>query len=109
MRLSPLDPLLYSMQAGAALAHFLAGRYDDAALWAEKAIREQPNFVSALRISAASNALSGRLVEAQKAMDAAQQLEPEFRISNLKDRVPFRRPEDLARYEEGLRKAGLPE
>jgi hypothetical protein len=36
-------------------------------------------------------------------------LDPGFRISSIKDFLPFRRPEDLARYEDGLRKAGLPE
>ena len=30
-------------------------------------------------------------------------------ISNLTDVIPLRRPEDIARYGEGLRKAGLPE
>ncbi|MFX9228085.1 hypothetical protein ABTN63_18860, partial [Acinetobacter baumannii] len=29
MRLSPLDPSLYSMQTAMALAHFVAGRYDE--------------------------------------------------------------------------------
>jgi hypothetical protein len=33
-----------------------------------------------------------------------------LRVSNLKDTTPFNLPQDyLARYEEGLRKAGLPE
>jgi hypothetical protein len=36
-------------------------------------------------------------------------LDPGFRVSSVKDYLPFRRPEDLARYEDGLRKAGLPE
>jgi hypothetical protein len=53
--------------------------------------------------------LAGRLEQAQKAMERLRQFEPELRVSHLKDRLPLRRPEDLARYEEGLRKAGLPE
>jgi len=32
-----------------------------------------------------------------------------LRISNLKDVLPLRRPEDLAKFADGLRKAGLPE
>jgi TolB-like protein len=39
MRLSPLDPQLYMMQAATAFAHFFAGRYDEASSWAEKALR----------------------------------------------------------------------
>jgi hypothetical protein len=36
-------------------------------------------------------------------------LDPELRISNIADWLPLRQPQDIARYEEGLRKAGLPE
>jgi hypothetical protein len=35
--------------------------------------------------------------------------DPALRISGLKDRFPIRRLEDIARWEAGLRKAGLPE
>src|SRR6266536_2024851 len=107
MRLSPLDVRLYTMQSVTGLSHLLAGRYDEAASWVEIALRDQPNNVAAVRNSAASNALAGRFEEAQKAMTRLRQLDPARRISNLKDVAPFRRPEDLARYEEGLRKAGL--
>ena len=37
MRLNPLEPEIFRMQFGTAFAHFLAGRYDDASSWAEKA------------------------------------------------------------------------
>jgi hypothetical protein len=36
-------------------------------------------------------------------------LNPTLRVSNIKDWAPFRRPEDRAKLEDGLRKAGLPE
>ena len=62
-----------------------------------------------LRYAAASNALAGRMEEAQQAMARLRQIDPELRISNLKNLTPLRRPEDRARYEEGMRKAGLPE
>jgi hypothetical protein len=61
------------------------------------------------RIAAASHALAGRLEEAQQTMTRLRQLDPALRVSNLKDQIPLRRSDDLARYEEGLRKAGLPE
>jgi adenylate cyclase len=63
----------------------------------------------AIRTSAASHALAGQHEEAQKAIAHLRQAAPTFRISNLKDVLTVRRPEDFARYEEGLRKAGLPE
>jgi TolB-like protein/Tfp pilus assembly protein PilF len=45
MRLSPLDPEIYRMQAGTALAHLFAGRFDTASSWAEKASRDLPSFL----------------------------------------------------------------
>jgi hypothetical protein len=44
-----------------------------------------------------------------KAMARLRQLNPALRVSNLKDLVGPWRADDLARYEEGLRQAGLPE
>jgi tetratricopeptide (TPR) repeat protein len=109
MRLSPLDPQRSVMWAPIAFAHFCAGRYEEACLWATKSLQETPNFLSALRIAAAGNALTGRLVEAQEAVVCMQHIAPMLRVSNLKDWASFRRPEDLARLEDGLRKAGLPD
>ena len=110
MRLSPLDPRMPGMQAATAHAYLVLGHYDDASSWAGVALRNFGDFNVGLRISAMSNALAGRLEEAQKAVARLQQLDPALRVSNLRDALgPYRRPEDLAKYEEGLRKAGLPE
>ncbi len=100
---------MFGMHSGMAFAHFFAGRYDDAASWAEKALREQPDWVPALRTAAASFALAGNLEGAQRAMGRMRVLAPQIRVSNLKDLMPLRRSEDLTRFTEGLRKAGLPE
>jgi len=109
MRLSPLDPLIAGMQQGTAHAHFFAGRYDDASIWAEMALTDAPNLHPALRILAASNALVGREKEAKRVCTRLRQINPTLRVSNLRNLLGPYRPEDLARYEEGLRKAGLPE
>jgi TolB-like protein/Tfp pilus assembly protein PilF len=109
MRLSPLDPLMFLMQGVTALAHFVAGNYDEATEWAAKAAREQPNFLGAIRNVAASNALAGHLDEAKTALARVLRLDPEMRMSNLRDRVGPYRPEDLARFAKGMRLAGLPE
>ena len=97
------------MHGAAAYAHFLASRYDIASLCAEKAMRDNPTFLHSVCISAASNALAGRLEPAQKAVARALELNPDLRASNLSDLAPFRRAEDLAMFAMGLRKAGLPE
>jgi TolB-like protein len=109
MRLSPLDPFTFLASSVVGGGHFFAGRYDEASWWAEKGLRERPNWANAARIAAASNALAGRVDQAHKAMARLRQIDPALRVSDLRRMLPFRRPEDLARYEEGLRTAGLPE
>jgi tetratricopeptide (TPR) repeat protein len=109
MRLSPLDPELYRMQAGMAAAHLFLGRFDMASSWAEKAFRDLPSFLLVAAILAASHALVGRMAEAQRAMDHLRQLDPTLRLSNLTDWLPIHQPENLATLVDGLRRAGLPE
>jgi TolB-like protein len=109
MRLSPLDPEVYRMQAGMAAAHLFAGRFEAASSWAEKAFRDLPTFLMVVAIIAASHALAGRTDEARRAMDHLRQLDSTLRISSLEDWLPIRRPEDLATFADGLRRAGLPE
>jgi TolB-like protein/class 3 adenylate cyclase len=108
MRLSPFDPMLFLMQQGTAAGYFFTGRYDEAAAWSAKSIGENPNYSSAWRIAAASNAFLGQQEQAQKAIVRLRQIEPGVRIATIKYPIPLR-PSELARMEEGLRKAGLPE
>ena len=109
MRLSPLDPFVPGMRGATAFAHFFLGRYDEAASWAAMALQDNPDFQPGLRIAAASNAMAGRLEQAHKAMARLRQVNPALRVSMLKNLAPYRRAEDLSRFEEALRQAGLPE
>ena len=109
MRLSPLDPMSFRTLGAVAFAHFIAGRYDEASLWAEKALQERANYLPAIRDLAAANALAGRDSEARAAIESLRKIAPAMRVSTVKEWLPFRRPDDLARLEDGLRKAGLPE
>jgi len=108
MRLSPLDWERFGFLGSTAFAHLFGGRYDEASTWAEKAIRENPNFLPVCVIAAASNALTGRMKEAKTALERLRQIDPSLRVSNFKNSLFFRRPEDIAKLAEGLEKAGLP-
>ncbi len=92
-----------------AYAHFFAGRYEEALSWSEKAVRENPTWLSGIRLVAASYALCGQVAEAQKAITKMLEIDPSRRISNLKDLIGQHRSEGVSRLEEGLRKAGLPD
>ena len=82
---------------------------DEATALANSALHEQPNYPAANRILAASNAFAGHLSEAHEAMTRLRELDPSLRVSNLNEVFPLRRSDDLAKFAEGLRKAGLPD
>jgi adenylate cyclase len=110
MRLSPFDPHMYQWQTATALGCTCAGRYDEGAAWAGKALQDQPGHTGALRMAIVCRVMAGRLSEAQRLMARLRQVAPGLRVSNLSDVLPpFRRPEDRIRITEGLRKAGLQE
>lgn len=109
VRLSPLDQEMFRIQAGMSIAHFFAGRFDTASMWAEKALGNLPTLLLPVVLVAASHALSGRTSKAKQAIQRLHELDPTLRISNLKDWLPIQRPQDRARFADGLRRAGLPE
>jgi TolB-like protein/class 3 adenylate cyclase/Flp pilus assembly protein TadD len=108
LRLNPLDPRNYHAQTGLAVAHFVAGRNEDASSWATAAIRLQSKFVPAQFILAACHAMSGQVQEAREVCARAMQLDPNLNISGVKD-WPYRRPEDIEKFVQALRIAGMPE
>ena len=46
-RLSPRDPRGWFISAGVAATHFYEGRFDEAALWAQKGLIHNPRFAAA--------------------------------------------------------------
>jgi adenylate cyclase len=108
-RLSPVDPHMFTMYGAEALAHFVARRHEEAFASAENALRQNPFFSQGTRIAVASAVLLGRTEDAKKYFARLQVLDPQLRISNLGDRISFRRPDDYALLADGLRKAGVPD
>jgi hypothetical protein len=109
LRLSPLDPRIYSAQTGLAFTHFFAGRNEEASLWATTAVGQQPSFLGTRFILAASHAMTGRVEEARESCVRLMQLNPALRVSGIKTRGPFRRTEDVERLMQAFRIAGMPE
>jgi tetratricopeptide (TPR) repeat protein len=109
MRFSRLGPMMGEAQSATAHAHFFAGRYDEAVLWAAKTTLVSPHVPGDVRILAASNAFAGHPKRAKAAVARLLEIDPTRRICNLRDVLgPYRRAEDLAKYAEDLRRAGLP-
>jgi TolB-like protein/class 3 adenylate cyclase/Tfp pilus assembly protein PilF len=111
LRLSPLDSHRSSMFAAMATTYFMVGRYDEALVWIERGIRERGGVLFSTVLVTASAALAGNLARAQETLEKLRGDYPNTTISalSLPGGFPFRRPQDIARLAEGLRKAGLPE
>jgi TolB-like protein len=108
-RLSPRDPRGWFTLAGMAVAHYLEDRFDEAAVWARKALIQKPRFAIALRTLAASLARQGQIDEAAAVMREILAIEPGLTLTTHRARTMFMDERCWSRYEQGLRDAGLPE
>jgi len=107
IRLSPLDPETAMFIGGIAVAHYVRGRYPEAARCAEELVRLRPGFHGAQRLRCASLAQIGRVEEARSLLTALRREHPELTIGWIRTSVPYRAPELMERFLEGMRKAGL--
>ena len=107
--LGPYDRLVFKIHAARAYAYFFSGRYDAATAAASEALSDRPNYVTAMRVGAASRALGGRLIEGRQLMTRMRQLDPGLRVCTVGDRLPFQRGKDSAKWAGALQRAGLPD
>jgi adenylate cyclase len=107
-RRSPLDPLAFVWHA-ISFAHFAAGRYEEASVWADRTVREAPEFPGGLRHRASICGLLGQPEQGHKYVRRLLGVNPDVTLSSLR---PFyqqiMRPADAEASLDGLRKAGLP-
>ncbi len=109
IRLNPLDPRVFLTQSAMAFAHFIAGRDDQAADWAATALRVKPNWLPALRVAVAANAMRGKTETADRALKLYLQIDPEVNIAKICEFYPLRRDADRQRLILAMRTAGMPE
>jgi TolB-like protein len=107
--LNPLDPRVFLTQSAMAFAHFIGGRDDDAADWAAMALRVKPNWLPALRVMIAANAMRGRADEADQALRSYLRIDPKISTAKMCEFYPLRRDTDRQRLILGMRRAGIPE
>jgi tetratricopeptide (TPR) repeat protein len=109
IQLSPSDPHLFFFQSAIIMPHLLRGAYHDAAAAGRKAIELNPWFSSAFKGHLAALGHLGCDQEAAGVLSRLLKLEPAFTVRDAIRRSPIGSPEDIERYAEGLRRAGLPE
>jgi len=108
IRLNPRDISIFFRYSGLALAHFVAGRYSEAVKWARKCIHRKPIWRLGHAVLVSSLAQLDLLEEAKAAVDSYLENIPNDTISELRQ-LPFKNYHDANRFENSLRKAGLPD
>src|SRR5262245_12853529 len=83
LRISPNDRLAYVPQHILALAHFLRGRYEEAANHARRAVQSNPPFSVSHCVLAAALAKLGRREDAKAVAKEVLALEPSFSSSGI--------------------------
>ncbi len=109
MRLSPLDTAMWVLYSVLAIAHMQEQRYEDAASWARKSIRQHRYNLPAYHVLAASCTQRDRLDEAKETIQQLLELDPELTITRLQEIYPVANYRNLGSFLDGLRRAGLPE
>jgi adenylate cyclase len=102
-RLSPHDPWMHEFLFNLGAAHFLAGRYEEAVVFANQSLQRKSDQPGVYRLLAASYGHLERSEEARAALDALLRLVPDLSAAHLRRFLP---PLVVERYVEGLRKAG---
>ena len=81
MQLSPVAPDNYACAGHIGLAHFLSGRFEDAATWSRRSIHLNEHFFYSHLHLALSLAHLGRLQEAKRELALAMSIWPDFQLA----------------------------
>jgi adenylate cyclase len=108
VRLAPQDAYRFWHEAVLGQAHYINGNYDEAAVWARRAVGRNRAMAFSLRLLTASLVALGKTDEAIITGRHLLQLLPGFRMSHYARLCPFR-GKTLTVWLERLRQGGLPE
>jgi len=105
MRLNPRYPFFYLWTLGH--AYFLTERRQEALAAFGKIVQQNPNFVPAYAYRAIVLSELGRALEAREAWEEASRISPGASLSNLRERLPYKRPADLNRVLAAAHRAAM--
>jgi adenylate cyclase len=105
VRLNPHHSFLYFIIRGQ--TYFTLGQYDRAIEALKQSVERNPSSQRARMWLAASYALAGRIEDAEWEADELLTIAPDFSVTRVGEAVPYRNPTHLARFLDGLKKAGL--
>ena len=105
-----LDPLCPDMWLHfQAQATYQLGRYPEAVGLLKRRILRSPETDASRALLAACYGQMGLIEEARDAWRELMRVNPDYSVEQRRKVLPYKSPDDFARFVEGLRKAGLPE
>ncbi len=107
LRLSPFDPMRHNVYVGLGLACFVAGNYDDALAWIDRALLEAPEILWVHRLVAACAAMAGDLERARGSVRVIEGYSPGLRVDDIVAAIPHQKADVRERYREALTRAGF--
>lgn len=109
IRLSPFDPMHFNCLFGIGVAHMIAGRFEEAVHWMEKALLDKPSAIWIRRSLAPCYALAGRQLQANETVRSLLRDYPDLTIAKVAAVIPSGESNLLRYHSDGLRMAGLPD
>jgi adenylate cyclase len=106
-RLNPRYPFVYLWIEGH--IHFLMGQHERAIAILQEALDRNPAFATARQVLIATYGHLGMEDEAAWEVDELLTLRPDYSLSTARQEALYKRPEDLEKFIEGLRRAGIPD
>lgn len=107
LHLMPFEPIRHLAFIGIGCAHFVAGRYDRAARWAQSGVEAYPDSFWAARVVAGAAVLAGAREEGRRIVGDVLRKDPGLTVSVARRAWPFP-PRVMDRLADGLAIAGLP-
>ncbi len=109
LRLSPTDPGSFFFLTGAAMAHLLSGRAEEASDMASKSMALNPGWDTTQLVLAAASSQLGRAAENLVAVERLLAIAPGSTVSLYEELMSFKHRSNLDVILEGLRAGGMPE
>jgi AraC-like DNA-binding protein len=107
LHLMPFEPVRHLAFIGIGCAHFVAGRWDRAARWAQDGVAASPDSLWGARVVAAAAAHAGARDEARRVVRQVLQRDPSLTVKVAREAWPFP-ARVMDRLADGLAQAGLP-
>jgi TolB-like protein/Flp pilus assembly protein TadD len=108
-RLNPRDPRGWFAAGAMAICAVVDGDFDEAMLWAEKALAQNRRFAAALRVLIVALVKRGDGLRAAQIARDLLKVEPDLTVAAFLSRIPFPLTSMAATYSDALRTAGVPE